>query len=227
MAAASAISRRNRLESSVPAMPMTRSSGTSAARHSACVISSTGFVTTTLTAVGAWAAMAVPTSRITRPFTSASAARLIPGVRGRPAATTMTSAPSTAFIDVAPRQRVVERVIPEACSRSSATASARPGTMSIRTISSASARNAAWCAVVAPTSPAPMITSRANRFGSAPRRGTIGTHRGERRSKVRLIVRAWSVPATAGVGGEPARSSTPSSAAASRADGLMIVPSAT
>ena len=75
---------------------------------------------------------------------------------------------------VPPRARVGEPVIPEACSISSATEAARPGTMSIRQISSAIPLTAARCAVVAPTPPAPMNPSRAKRVGSQAARPVGG-----------------------------------------------------
>jgi hypothetical protein len=74
--AASARALRKRLESSVPAMPITWWSGSPLARHSSWVISSTGLVTTMTTAAGACAPIASATSRTTRPLISSSSSAI-------------------------------------------------------------------------------------------------------------------------------------------------------
>ena len=157
--AARASALRKRLESSVPAMPSTRSRGKPVARSISTVISSSGLVTTITTALGASDRIASAACRITRAFTSIRSARVIPGDRARPAVTTTTSAPATISRLSPPMQRPAAPVIPEAWLRSSAVAAAMPGAMSISTISSAMSRIAARCAMLPPTPPAPISAS--------------------------------------------------------------------
>ena len=179
-------------------------------------------MTTIATALGANWAIASADPRITGPLIWSRAARSMPGVRGRPAVMTTTSQPLTRSSVVPPRARVGEPVTPDACSMSRATDAARPGTMSIRRISSAIPLIAARWAVVAPTPPAPMKPRRANRVGVRPRGLSDATQRAPRRYRLRRIARPGSEPIGAGFSSGPRTICRPSRSSASSACGVTM-----
>ena len=216
----------NRDESSVPAMPNTRSRGNPVARSISTVISSSGLVTTITTALGASERIASPAAWITRAFTSIKSARVMPGPRARPAVTTTTSAPATISSVSPPIQRPVAPVMPLAWFKSSAVAAASPGAISISTISSAMSAIVARCAMLPPTPPAPISASFPNlRALRGARDGAC--HFGARRYKDRRIAVLPSVRTGVGISTGPSTNLSPNRSADSRARAVTISPGMT
>jgi hypothetical protein len=90
----SAMKYRSRAESSTPAIPTTRRLGNPATSDARNVISSSGLVTTTITASGDPGTTFSTTSRTTAAFLPRRSMRLMPGCRGNPAVMTTTSDPA-------------------------------------------------------------------------------------------------------------------------------------
>ena len=81
----------NRAVSSTPAWPKTRFFGKPEASWASAVISSSGFDTMMITALGEYLATFSATPRTILALTSSRSMRLMPGLRGRPAVITTTS----------------------------------------------------------------------------------------------------------------------------------------
>ncbi len=85
---------RNREVSSTPAMPITMLRGRPEAFCSAHTIASSGLVMTMTNAPGAYLRMPAPTCSMTLRLMPIRSSRLMPGLRGTPAVTMQTLAPS-------------------------------------------------------------------------------------------------------------------------------------
>ena len=83
-----------RAESSTPAMPTTLLWGRPENSRSAHTIASSGLVMQMTKASGAYCLMPSPTAFMTLRLMPSRSSRLMPGLRGTPAVTMMTSAPS-------------------------------------------------------------------------------------------------------------------------------------
>src|SRR5512133_1558765 len=81
----------NRAESSTPAWPITRWCGKPVMRWQSVTIASSGFEITMTNEFGAYCLMPCATLSMIFEFTPMRSSRLMPGLRGRPAVTTMTS----------------------------------------------------------------------------------------------------------------------------------------
>ena len=84
---------RKRAESSTPAMPTTFWCGRPENSRNAQTMASSGLVMQITKAFGAYLAMPSPTDFITLRLMPIRSSRLMPGLRGTPAVTMMTSAP--------------------------------------------------------------------------------------------------------------------------------------
>ena len=118
-------------------------------------MASSGLVMQMTKALGAYFLMPAPTCSITLMLMPNRSSRLIPGLRGTPAVTMHTSAPSMASYELVPANRASNPSIGEDSTRSSALPWGTPSTTSNST-TSPSALSPIRCASVPPIWPAPI-----------------------------------------------------------------------
>jgi hypothetical protein len=126
----SAMKRAKRALSSTPAMPTTRCFGKPETSFTTHVITSSGFVMTTTTASGACCLMPSAAALAISTFFFSRSIRSIPGLRGKPAVTTTTSAPRITSILSEPSMRASKWNTSPACPMSRALPAGTPGRMS-------------------------------------------------------------------------------------------------
>src|SRR5260221_8633668 len=146
--------------SKIPAMPITRFRGKPVMCAKYQAITSSGFVTTTTMAFGACCFTASAAGRTISALALRRSVRDIPGLRGKPAVITTTSAPFTATRSVAP---VTCGALCQSGAASSMSSAFPCGMPSISgrsmSVTSASPRSAMYSAALAPTLPAPITAT--------------------------------------------------------------------